>query len=414
MRKKSNTGNAAKLLMSNRIYRIAIISSVPPDPNRIAGALILSRWIDHPKIQWTYIEPLKKPKSILWRILDRLRRSRFHRLGKPAQLFYEQNLLMIRYSLESFFRYSLQQVSELQPDIILSVAHGPFYKIAHRVSKRLGIPLILLAQDWWPAFPEAGNGMNREEEREFVRICGSSDGTIAVSDGMLRELGNPPNACVVHDLPSVITPSHAPRVTEPRSRFKAIYAGNLADYGPMIEKAALACEDSETVRLEVFGRAPIWWSEGMEAHLSRLGIYRGFLSPSDLLEMANSYDCILATMSFDPSLRLRMRTCFPSKIIELAQLGKPMIVWGPEDCSAVLWARKNNAALCITDESPDALRGALERLAKSPNLRESLTLAIRQSAQNEFNPSKIRQSFMGVLARVVSSPRTVNPLQHNT
>jgi hypothetical protein len=51
-------------------YRIAVISSVPPDPNRIAGALILSRWLDHPQIDWTYIEPSVKPPNLLGRVIS--------------------------------------------------------------------------------------------------------------------------------------------------------------------------------------------------------------------------------------------------------------------------------------------------------------------------------------------------------
>jgi glycosyltransferase involved in cell wall biosynthesis len=389
-------------LKQSPIYRVAVISSVPPDPLRVAGALILSRWLDHPQIRWELVDPGEGTKNLHYRILDRLTRTRFHRLAHWMKNLCENNPIRGSSVRRAAFRHCMASVTESKPEIILSVAHGPLYKTAYQVSKRTGIPLVLLAQDWWPAFTEVAAKRRAKEQRDFIAICGDSAATIAVSEGMLKELGNPRNATVLHDLPSdpPTDPHSSPRTVGPL--FKAVYAGNLAEYGPMIEKAALTCRESDQVRLEVFGRSPIWWSDGMEDYLGKQGIYRGFIAPSDFPATANQYDCILATMSFDPELQQRMRTCFPSKIIELAQLGKPIIIWGPEDCSAVTWARKHNAALCVTDESPDAFRHALEELAQNAERQEALTAAIKQSARNEFSPEKIRESFMQVLAGVVT------------
>lgn len=386
--------------LCNRFHRLAVISSVPPDPNRIAGALILSRWLDHPRIDWTYIEPPTKPKSVIWRILDRLTRTRLHPITGPLKGVYEHNSLAIYLRHESFFRHCLQKVAELQPDIILSIAHGPFYKIAYRVSKSSGIPLILLAQDWWPAFSHVKPKNKQREEREFISICGDSAATIAVSEGMFVALGSPSNACVLHDLPSEAEANFDQPIEKTELPLKVIYAGNLSTYGPMVEQAALACMDSNSVRLEIYGREPIRWSEGAEKRFKEAGIYRGFVSPTDFSRVAGGYDFVLAIMSFAPELRQRMRTCFLSKIIELAQLGKPIVVWGPEDGSAALWARKSGAALCISDESPAALRAALEGLSKDKDEQRRLALAIRASAANEFNPAKIRQRFMEILESV--------------
>jgi hypothetical protein len=82
-------------MQGDRRHQIAVISSIPPDPNRIAGALILSRWLDHPQIDWTYIELPTKPKSILWKILDRLTRTRYFRIASPLKKFYESNAVAV-------------------------------------------------------------------------------------------------------------------------------------------------------------------------------------------------------------------------------------------------------------------------------------------------------------------------------
>lgn len=390
---------------SCRIIRLAVISSIPPDPSRIAGALILSRWLDHPQIDWTYIEPLERRKTILWRVMDRLTRTRLYWLARPLKRFYESNNLAKYLRHEAFFRHCLRELVQRKPDIILSVAHGPFYKIAHRASKQSEIPFVLLAQDWYPAFKDAGSGRRRQaEERDFISICRASAVTIAVSEGMLKELGNPPNAVVIHDLPSEVDGNQWALATRRGQLLKVIYAGNLSTYGLMVEQAARACMQSNLVRLEIYGREPIRWSAGTEEEFHSSGIYRGFVSPTEFPEVASGYDLVLAIMSFEPAMRQRMRTCFLSKIIELAQLGKPIVIWGPEDCSAIVWARKSGAALCVTEESPDVLRSALEVLAENPDEQARLVRAIRESAANEFNPTKIRRTFMAALEGAIQAP----------
>jgi glycosyltransferase involved in cell wall biosynthesis len=96
-----------------------------------------------------------------------------------------------------------------------------------------------------------------------------------------------------------------------------------------------------------------------------------------------------------------METSFPSKMLEMAQFGKPLVIWGPEYCSAVQWARQGNRALCVTDQNPDALRHALEKLAVSTDEQQRLAAAALQSAQTDFNPDRIQAQFMDALRSVI-------------
>lgn len=377
-------------------YKIVVISSVPPDPNLIAGALILHRWLDHPQIDWTYIEAPQKQRSFIWRILDRCTRSRLHQLAHPLRRWYESNAITVYFEHRAFQQHCFKKVNELQPEIILSIAHGPFYKIAYRVSQQTQLPLLLLAQDWWPAFVKGSLSKKRKEEADFKRICADSAATIAVSEGMRQELGCPPNTCVIHDIPSAA--QSAPLTFQPSAGLlKIIYAGNLSTYGPMVEQAARACRESDSVRLEIFGKEPIRWSAGTEDAFRSEGIYRGFIPPEEFPKVASGYDFVLAIMSFAPEMQQRMRTCFLSKIIELAQLGKPVIIWGPENCSACAWAQKTGAALSIHDPSPAVLLTSLEKLAEDPAEQHRLAAAIKTAAANEFDPEKIRSQFMAIL-----------------
>lgn len=383
--------------------RIFVISSVAPDPNQIAGALILSRWINHPSIEWKYLNIPQISKSLVWRALDRLTRTRIHPVAQWVKHLYETNRISVAIDSESFYKFCLQAIHESHPDIILSVAHGLLYKTAYRVSKKTGTPLILLAQDWWPDFMEGDPMKQAKEEREFLSICRDSSATIAVSEGMFHELGSPQNTHVLYDIPSEGKTDFNIFPKRSGQRLNVIYAGNLSSYGPMVEQAALACRASSMVQLEVYGRSPASWSEGREEEFRKEGVYRGFVPPEEFLSTAAQYDCILATMSFDPKLRRRMRTSFPSKIIESAQLGKPIVIWGPEDSSAVVWGRRTGAAMCVTNESPSTLRSELERLATDKQLQNRLATACRLVAQQDFDSRKIRRGFMKILSDVAKN-----------
>jgi glycosyltransferase involved in cell wall biosynthesis len=98
---------------------------------------------------------------------------------------------------------------------------------------------------------------------------------------------------------------------------------------------------------------------------------------------------------------------FPSKLIEFAQFGKPLVVWGPEYCSAVEWARREDSALCVTNQDPVALVAALNRLTDSRLEQERLAAAADRAAAGEFDALAIQAGFQDLLA-ACSTPTTTS------
>ena len=168
----------------------------------------------------------------------------------------------------------------------------------------------------------------------------------------------------------------------------------------MIESALRALKGSKRVRLEVFGSKPLWTSEA-EDEFRSLGLYRGFLPTNQLVESLRQFQAVLVVMSFAPAFRRRMMTSFPSKMINAMQLGLPVVVWGPEYCSAVQWARQGERALCVTDADSSALRQALEELAASPSEQERLAKSAREVAGGDFNSERIQEKFIDVLRQAI-------------
>jgi len=89
---------------------------------------------------------------------------------------------------------------------------------------------------------------------------------------------------------------------------------------------------------------------------------------------------------------------FPSKLIEFSQFGKPLVVWGQEYCSAVERARREDSALCVTDQDLVALVAALNRLADSRLEQERLAAAADRAAVGEFDSLAIQAAFQDLLA----------------
>ena len=291
-------------------------------------------------------------------------------------------------------------ISRFKPDVVLTVAHGFLYRAALRTATRAGLPLVTLFQDWWPDSIPVSRLLRRSVERRFRQLCAASKVAICVSEGMLAELGSRPNCVVLHDSPSVIC---SPQLkARDDGRFRIIYFGNLQEYGPMVEEAAKACLETPNLRLHIFGPQP-WWSPGTEGTFRTAGIYHGLVSQQRIHAEAATFDVGLVTMSFDVRLKRRMQTSFPSKLQEMAALHLPLVVWGPNYCSAIRWARSGTRALCVTDRNPAALIAAIRRLARSPSDLTRLQRASRTAAETDFNPEQIRSRFVRLLENARSA-----------
>jgi glycosyltransferase involved in cell wall biosynthesis len=215
----------------------------------------------------------------------------------------------------------------------------------------------------------------------------------------MRELLGPhPNVQVLHPIPAKTNPILLARM--PHGVFRVMYHGNLFDYGPMVAEALAELKSHAQVRLEVRGGNPRW-PEHFRQEMQREGLWHDYAPRAVLDGWMGTANAFLVPMVFEPAMRRRMETSFPSKMLEMAQFGKPLVIWGPEYCSAVQWARQGNRALCVIDSNPAALRQALEKLTASPTEQQRLAAAARQAAQNDFNPDGIQAQFMKALRNVL-------------
>jgi glycosyltransferase involved in cell wall biosynthesis len=135
------------------------------------------------------------------------------------------------------------------------------------------------------------------------------------------------------------------------------------------------------------------------------GQWLEFAPRAELEEWLGTADAFLVPMSFAAAERRRMECCFPSKLVDFARFGKPLVVWGPAYCSAVRWGSQNHRALCVTDTDPSALVRALRRLADSAEDQRRFGEAARSASATEFHPGRLQEAFLGCLNGLLPTGR---------
>lgn len=370
--------------------RILLISSIRPELSS-AGQIVLHRHLcNEQEIELEvhdYEPPVWTLNGILRRIVGRLSQVGLKRISEDCWALWGGKWL----------DKSLSKVSVDDGTIVLTVAQGDVFPAAVRLAKRHGLSLVSIFHDWWPDMTGIHAPFRRLLDKRYRNLYKESNLALCVSEGMRSHLGKHPHAVVLYPIPA--KKSLPPSSPKPSCNLKVLYFGNLHEYGPMLAEALGELGTCPLVRLETRGANPNW-PESFRLDMESEGLWHDFSSREILEEWINSADAFLVPMVFDPALRRRMETSFPSKMVEMALLGKPLVVWGPEYCSAIQWARKGKRALCVTDPDPKILRQEIENLALDPGEINRLSAAARDAAAMEFSPERIHTQFINALKEV--------------
>ncbi|MCU0791562.1 MAG: glycosyltransferase [Opitutaceae bacterium] len=282
-------------------------------------------------------------------------------------------------------------------DLVLTVAEGGLCHNARRVARRLGLPLAVVYHDWSPDWRDHPRWSRDWIERAFIRLHRESRTSLCVSAPLLAALGERPGALVLPPLPdpTPLSPALAPEHFGP-----AVYAGVLNGLvEPEVRALAAHCLETAgaDAPLRFFGPRP-HWGDALDERLARAGLYLGFQSAEVLQAALSAAACLLVIMPFGAASRRFTRLSFPSKLVEYTHFGRPIVVWGPADCSAALWARETGAAMVVSDPDPRAAMDALTRLS-TPRCEEAARLgkAARQAYETLFRPSVIHERFEAAL-----------------
>lgn len=382
-------------------HKIVLISSVRPEPTS-GGQVILHRhFVERGgfSLEIFGAEPERlSATSSIRKSIGQLTRTPFHRVAEDFWVMWHGRWLDEHLPAKN---------GVVGKGVVVTVAHGDACMAALRYAKRQNMPLVTFFHDWWPDIPSVHTPFRSRLEDDFRRLYRDSSVALCVSDGMRAALGDHPCAPVLYPISSrrKVYTNEPPRKSD--GVFAVQYFGNLGDYGPMLGNALREFLGHKVLRLEVRGDNPRWNSD-FKQQMKAEGYWKPFVPRQELDDWLCEADAFLIPMVFNAALHRRMETSFPSKLVEFAQWGKPLVVWGPEYCSAVKWARRGDLALCVTDPDPVVLRRALEALAHSPGERERLSASAQHVARTEFDPDKIQNQFLEALRQAGEMYSTAN------
>jgi len=376
---------------------VILISSVRPEPTS-GGQIILHRHlVNQPGIELKVYG--EEPKGFHWTAIVRRLVGKFEQIinAKLAGDFWAW------WEGRWIDPFLPKRVDSGRPTVVMTVAHGEGFMAALRFARKHQLPLVSFFQDWWPDMAPVHSFSRKRLETMFRQLAEESAVIFCVSEGMKEALALS-QGTVLPPIPAAAKPGLRKNSRNQRSdgKFRVLYFGNLGEYGPMLGDALKALQGNERVELVVRGSQPKWPKDFAEK-MKRQEKWLEFAPRSELEEWLESAGAFLIPMVFDPSMRRRMETSFPSKLVEFAQFGKPLVVWGPGYCSAVEWASRADAAVCVNDADPSVLVVALEKLAGDKELQKRYAAKAAIAAANEFDHERIRQLLHNILMQSLAS-----------
>ncbi|PWU09043.1 MAG: hypothetical protein C5B50_28250 [Verrucomicrobia bacterium] len=389
---------------------VILISTIRPERTTAAALTLHRHLVDKPEIALSVLpgEPHELKTGQFWtKTVPRLRKTRFHRwiadaellahprgrlhrrLPEPAELFGNSN--------GELRPGSPNGSSQRHDTVVLTLAYGNGCWIARNYARRHGLPLLVRFDDWWPDIAAVHQLMRPYLQRKFVELHKSATVSICVSEGMKAALGPHPDAVVVLPIPDA---NAAIAATAPPSAppLRVCYLGNMYDYGPMLAGLADRSRAQSDIRIEFRGPEPRW-PDTLKQTMRQEGLLHGFADGPEYQKWFESFHAYLVAMFFEPEQRRRVETCFATKLVEYAKLGRPIVLWAPESASVVQWATRTKAALCVTDPNPEALLEALRKLAGNPREQEQLGILARRAYETDFAAERLQNTFLAALRR---------------
>lgn len=386
-----------------KALKILLISSALPRDTTAGEVLLYRHFSQFPdlklaiasdNLESVVAETLLEVKAN--RLLNRLTITRFSRWVHD-----------ICQCIHPFFNYHILRnyIKSHKPNLIVTVAEGIHWIAAQKMSQEFDIPLVTIFHDWWPDLASIHSWAKQILNNHFKQLYQQSTLAFCVSEGMRQSLGNHPNAEILYPIPDCpLTVAEERKKNSDQKIFKLVYAGSISGiYAPMIQQLLAALHGVKELQLNLFGRLPNCQDDLLQ-EIKRQGVHGGFL-PRDLLRQElNQASALLVTISFDPNNRRWAETSFPSKLVEYCQYNKPIIIWGPDYCSAVRWGLKYQSALIVTSPLAQNVVQAIQALVTRPEEQTRLKKKTIQIAQEMFNPEKIQEKFINKVYEAATSP----------
>jgi hypothetical protein len=344
------------------------VGDVPVQAGLHGSTLIYRLLEDYPKEKLHIIEVFgasstdRRLAGSEYHVLDtgpsRLLRTRFHYYVSPIATLGAP-----------IFRHRIPKIlGGFRPEAVITVVHGYSWATAAPYAEQNKLPLHLILHDECAKIAQPRFAVERRwiegrlrhwYPRAASRLCVSPfmeetyrDRYGAVGDVLYPSRGK--------DSPVFSEP--APSLQGPCAPFTIAFGGSIhVEYARSLQRIAVALQSSHG-KLVVYGPYPDAAAHGFlrEPNIE----LRGIVNSDELIRQCrNEAHAMFIPMSYRDEDRLNMEISFPGKLADSTAIGLPLIIDGPEYCSAVRWARQNpEVAEVVTSQDGDFLTAAISRL----------------------------------------------------
>jgi glycosyltransferase involved in cell wall biosynthesis len=384
--------------------RLAYLGEVPVECSYHGSALL-----------WRLLENYP-PKDLL--IVEGIHRSSIERrlpevryihpptpgIGRMFKTRYAIQVSEVLYAIIPILAASiLPRVAFHKPEAILTVSHGLFWLVAAKVSNILKVPLHLIVHDHVPD-TVAGSRLRDRISRDFGRIYSSAATRFCVSEGMVIEYERMFGIAGQVLYPSRARspfgqPSRAIRCSDTSGQLTGVFAGTVTGPGCADALTALARQLARMGgRLVIYGLFTRAQAAACGLDLPNVE-FPGLVPARELKERCQKEaDFLYVPMKFGGDNSLNARLSFPSKLADYTEMGLPLLIRGPEYCSAIQWARKHpGVAQVVETEDEWELLEAIKRLS-NPETRRSLAEEALRIGELYFSHSRAESMLFSALA----------------
>ncbi len=298
----------------------------------------------------------------------------------------------------------VKRLCGFQPEAVLTVPHGYGWLAAARFAHQRRVPLHLIIHDDWPRVANLPPPFDTWLDRQFRRVYRQAASRFCVSPFMQE------NYAARYGVPgTVLYPSRAlngPVFDAPPERLKQSGPGLTCAYGGTINSEGYArplrllAQALANVggRLLLFG--PTNAEQARQMGLDRSNVeLRGMVKSAELIHrLRDEADALFVPMSSTPWDRQNMMHGFPSKLTDYTAIGVPLLILGPEYCSAIRWARENPGVTELVEgEDAAKLAESLKRLA-DPARRFELGARALELGNKYFSHEAVESVFFGAVS----------------
>lgn len=375
--------------------KVLYINELLPSP-MTASAVVLQRHMDWPDAQWTVFgeKDIQVPK-----VLQRIRRRVIAPFSRSQAFRFEQNT-EVKWGIKRLAK----QLDRSKFDVVLTLAHGRLGLNAWRLAEKLQLPLATIFHDWWPellenSIKEKVHGIDHAK-RAFDQLQVKSDISFAVCEGMAEHLSLSRKKVVLYPIPDPqIQPRNRPQ--DDKQPLRVTYTGSLwFPYGELIAELAEQLAENANVKFQVYGNRRYLDIEVAE-QMERRGQLFGWVPIEEYSRLiTEESDLLIAVMGEDESGKCRMKTSFPSKVVNYFRTGNATFIWAPETSSLGRFAKRENLLLNESKLNAGLVAEQIRLLSDDKSLLQGARNDALRVGRKVFEPDETNRRFYECLAHV--------------